>query len=102
MSHLSDERLEETEARIGGLLTVGTRASSLLLAAGLALAFVPAAQHLSRQLLAIGLVVLMATPIARVAASIVGFARGRDWTFVLYTSIVLVLLLSSIAAAVSP
>ena len=43
--------------------------------------------------------VLLATPVARVAVSIAEFARQRDWTFVLYTSIVLALLLGSLLAA---
>jgi uncharacterized membrane protein len=48
-------------------------------------------------LVMLGLLVLMATPVVRVAASLVVFARSRDRAFVLLTSTVLVLLLLSVA-----
>lgn len=44
-----------------------------------------------------GLLVLMATPVVRVAMSLVVFARVRDRAFALLTSAVLVLLLLSLA-----
>ena len=44
---------------------------------------------------AAGLILLIATPILRVAVSIVGFAVQRDRTFVLITSFVLAMLLIS-------
>ena len=43
----------------------------------------------------LGLLLLIATPVARVAVSIVLFARERDYTFVLITSTVLALLILS-------
>lgn len=93
--------LARTEARIGRLLTIGTRVSTTLLAVGLVLSLFAPSSEAARRLLALGLVVLMATPVARVAASVAGFVGQRDWWFVLYTSIVLALLLVSIAAALS-
>jgi uncharacterized membrane protein len=48
-----------------------------------------------RAIVGIGLMLLIATPVARVAISIVAFAYQRDRTFVLITSTVLVLLLLS-------
>lgn len=44
-----------------------------------------------------GLLLLIATPICRVAFSLLGFGMERDWTYVVLTSIVLVVLLYSIA-----
>jgi len=44
-----------------------------------------------------GLLVLIATPVVRVAVSIFAFVYQRDRTFVLITSIVLMLLLASFA-----
>lgn len=44
-----------------------------------------------------GLILLIATPVLRVAVSIVAFARERDRPFVVITSVVLVLLLFSLA-----
>ncbi len=49
-----------------------------------------------RAIVMLGLLVLLATPIARVAASIVAFWHQRDWTFVAITSVVLALLLVSL------
>jgi len=43
----------------------------------------------------VGLLLLIATPILRVAVSIVVFARQRDWVFVLITSFVLAVLILS-------
>jgi uncharacterized membrane protein len=45
----------------------------------------------------LGLLLLIATPIARVAFSLVGFAFERDWTYVAITSIVLAVLIYSVA-----
>jgi uncharacterized membrane protein len=45
----------------------------------------------------LGLLVLIATPIARVAFSLAGFAFERDWTYVAITSIVLAVLIYSVA-----
>jgi len=43
----------------------------------------------------LGLLLLIATPVARVALSIILFARERDFTFVLITTTVLLLLILS-------
>lgn len=43
-----------------------------------------------------GILVLIATPVARVLFSMLGFALERDWTYVLITAIVLALLLYSL------
>lgn len=96
---MTRDDLRHAEVALGRVLTVGTRVSTVCLAAGLVLAFALPGSRLAEVLLALGLVVLMATPVARVAVSIVEFARQRDWIFVLYTSIVLGLLLGSLAVA---
>ncbi len=49
-----------------------------------------------RGLIQLGLLLLIATPIARVALSIVGFALERDRMYVVFTVIVLVILLYSL------
>ena len=43
-----------------------------------------------------GLLLLIATPIARVAVSLIGFALERDRTYVVVTSIVLAILIYSV------
>ena len=87
-------RLERT---IGLVLRVGVTVSSVALAAGLILTFLdaPGAQWL----LHIGILTLLATPVARVLVSIAEYAGDRDWTFVALTAIVLVELLASAVAA---
>jgi uncharacterized membrane protein len=45
----------------------------------------------------LGLLLLIATPIARVAFSVWAFAEERDWLYVTFTLIVLALLLFSLA-----
>ena len=52
-----------------------------------------------RALIQFGLLILIATPVARVAFSIFAFLYERDWTYVLITAIVLVLLLYSLLGA---
>jgi uncharacterized membrane protein len=47
-------------------------------------------------LVQVGLVVLLLTPVARVAASVVGFLLERDWMYVAFTTIVLGILLASL------
>jgi len=46
--------------------------------------------------IALGLVVLIATPIARVSVSIVAFALERDWRYVAVTALVLTILIAGI------
>lgn len=53
-------------------------------------------QFEGRSIVMAGLLVLVATPIMRVAVSIVAFMQVRDRTFVVITSIVLILLLGSL------
>jgi uncharacterized membrane protein len=52
-----------------------------------------------RGLIQLGLLVLLATPIARVAFSVLAFALQRDRTYVVVTLIVLAVLLYSLGAA---
>lgn len=50
----------------------------------------------SRGMIQLGLLLLVATPVARVAFSVWGFAEERDWMYVTFTLIVLVILLYSL------
>jgi uncharacterized membrane protein len=49
-----------------------------------------------RGLIQFGVLVLIATPVARVVFSVIGFARQRDWLYVGVTVIVLMLLIYSV------
>jgi len=87
-------RLERT---IGAVLRAGVIASSLALAVGLLLQFMNA--PVAQVLLHAGILTLLATPVARVVVSIVGYIHVRDWTFSTLTAIVLLELLASAVAA---
>jgi uncharacterized membrane protein len=49
-----------------------------------------------RGIVQLGLLVLIATPVARVFFSAIGFARERDWAYVTFTAIVLAVLVYSL------
>ncbi len=52
-----------------------------------------------RGVIQFGLLLLIATPIARVVFSVAGFVRQRDWLYVAVTTLVLALLLYSLLTA---
>jgi uncharacterized membrane protein len=86
------------ERIIGTVLRVGVNTSTVCLACGVALFFL-SGSPIASILLQAGIVILFATPVARVVVSIVQYAGERDWTFTTLTAIVLVELLASVAAA---
>ncbi|HEY1264057.1 MAG TPA: DUF1634 domain-containing protein [Terriglobales bacterium] len=49
-----------------------------------------------RGIIQLGLLLLIATPIARVAFAIFGFAEEKDWMYVKFTTVVLLILLFSL------
>jgi uncharacterized membrane protein len=60
-------------------------------------AIVRGAEHLQgRNLIQLGLLLLIATPVARVVFSVFAFARQRDWLYVAVTLFVLSVLLVSL------
>ena len=87
------------ELALGRVLGIGVVASSACLAAGLVMTLASAGSAPARGLLALGLVLLMATPVARVALSALSYARRRDWAFVALTLVVFLQLLASIFVA---
>jgi uncharacterized membrane protein len=52
-----------------------------------------------RAIIQLGLLLLIATPIARVAFATFGFAEEKDWMYVLFTGIVLLVLLYSLVGS---
>lgn len=59
------------------------------------------AEGRGRGLIQLGLVLLVATPVARVAVSLIAFERQRDWTYVVVTAFVLLVLVASLAGVTS-
>ena len=113
-----DALLRRAELIISGVLRGGVYLSAGLIALGVILYYVryfadgehtaaPAIPHTLGavasglgtldpvSVIAVGLLVLLATPVVRVAVSIVAFALERDRTYVIITSLVLLILLIS-------
>ena len=90
---------EDIERRLGVVLRSGVVASSTCLAAGLLCSLFLGVPTLANGLLTAGLLLLLATPVARVAASVVQYALQRDWTFTVLTALVLLELLGGVVAA---
>ena len=57
--------------------------------------FVGLAHGAPQAIMVLGLLILLATPVVRVAVSIVAFALERDWTYIAITALVLAILLVS-------
>ncbi len=91
--------LGSLELAIGRVLRLGIATSSACLAAGLLLTLVGLGGSLVRVVLSAGLVILLATPAARVIVSVVEYVRERDWLFVALTLTVLLALAASVVAA---
>jgi uncharacterized membrane protein len=96
MNQVATDRLERW---LGVILRAGAMASAGLLAAGLLLQLVGVEPGLATALTNAGLIVLMATPVARVVVSVVEFVLERDWLFVTLTTVVLIILLGSLAVS---
>jgi uncharacterized membrane protein len=93
------EAFARLERYLGRLLLVGLATASALLTLGLVMQIAAPAGNASGTLLTMGLVTLMATPMLRVIASVVEYARMREWFFVLTTLVVLAELTVSVVVA---
>ena len=87
------------ERLIGHVLRAGVVASSVSLTVGLVLALFYGEGGIAGVLLHTGIIVLLATPVARVIVSIVKYASERDWAFTALTLIVLFELMASAAVS---
>ncbi len=97
MSAPDTDRLERL---LGKILGWGAVASTALLAAGLVLELARVTPGPAAHLTQAGLIILMATPLARVLVSVVEYALSRDWLFMSLTAGVLAILLGSLAVAI--
>ena len=87
------------EVHLGRLLMGGVLLSAAMLFVGLVLWVAGIAPAFSNRVLAVGLMILMATPILRVVVSLVEYARMRDWFFVATTLFVFGVLLVTLTIA---
>lgn len=95
----SEDALQRLELTLGRLLQIGVIAAAIALAAGLVVWMTIGPSEIATTALAIGLIVLMATPIIRVVVSLVAYIRMRDWFFVVTTVMVFVLLAATVTLA---
>ena len=93
MSTADGDVLGRLELQLGRLLFAGVMSSAICLGVGLVVAITGAYPAAANGILTTGLVILMITPIGRVVASLVVYARMRDWIFVATTILVFVVLL---------
>jgi uncharacterized membrane protein len=87
------------ERLIGIVLRAGVMVSSTCLAVGLLLSLATGGHAMAALLLNVGIVVLLATPLARVIVSTVQYIGERDWLFATLTLVVLLELVASAVAA---
>lgn len=87
------------ERLIGIVLRAGVMASSTCLAVGLLLSLATGGHAMAALLLNVGIVVLLATPLARVIVSTAQYIGERDWLFATLTLVVLLELVASAVAA---
>ena len=99
MTESTEPDLGRLEVVIGRLLRAGVLASSLFLACGLILTIAGISRAMAEMALSAGLLVLLATPVARVIVSVTEYLRERDWMFVWLTLGVLLALAGSAVAA---
>jgi Predicted membrane protein len=91
--------MERLETTIGEVLRFGTITSSTMFAVGLLITVTGYQPMVAQLLLGTGLIILLATPPARVVVSVIEYIREGDWTFVVLTLIVLMALAGSVVAA---
>jgi Protein of unknown function (DUF1634) len=88
------------ERTVGRVLRTGIGATTVCLSGGLALKLMGISHRPAELLLTIGLMLLLATPVARVVVSVVDYARERNWVFFGLTVIVLAELAASVLYAI--
>ena len=89
------DAIDRLEIRVGRLLEIGVMLSAACLGLGLLVWIATGPSRPANTLLAVGLVSLMVTPLARVVASLIAWVRLRDWFFVATTVMVFVVLIAA-------
>jgi uncharacterized membrane protein len=97
--HVRGREMTGLELIIGKVLFAGVATSSTCLAVGLVLSMVGGMATATAFLLSAGIVILLATPVARVTVSMIDYFIERDWIFAGLTAVVLAELLASVVAA---
>jgi uncharacterized membrane protein len=92
---IDDAAIERLEITLGRLLRAGVTLAGACMTIGLVIWIVRGRGHFASPLLTAGLIILMMTPLARVFASLVVYAKQRDWFFVTTTLLVFVVLIAA-------
>ncbi len=87
------------ERAVGAVLRAGVTISIVCMVLGLITTLATGEGEAARLLLHAGIIILLATPVARVVVSIAQYVMFRDWAFAVLTTIVLVELAASAIAA---
>ncbi len=87
------------ERLLGRVLHAGAITSTVLLTLGVLLTLTWPGSSLAGGLTTAGLLILIGTPVARVLASVLGYAAERDWVFFGLTLLVLATLGGSLVVA---
>lgn len=91
-----DEQVERVELAIAKLLRFGTVTATLLMASGLAVLLLQVPTALGPTLITTGLIVLVCTPLLRVAAALLIYLRVGDRTYSLISLTVLAIVFAGI------
>jgi uncharacterized membrane protein len=98
---MNTEAVMRFERLLGIVLRAGAVTSTTLLSLGLLFLLAAPSRPLGSWMATVGLLILIATPVARVVTSVVQYAAERDWLFAILTAMVLVVLLGSLLVALS-
>lgn len=93
--HEAASRHEPIEMVLARLLRLGSIVAAILLAVGIG-AMLLGHTGIAPQIISAGLLALLATPVMRVAAAGVIFARDRDWRFAFFCCVVLCALVAGV------
>ncbi len=92
---IDDAAVARLEITLGRLLRIGVTSAALFMTVGLVLWMANGSPRFATPLLTAGLIILMITPLARVVASLIVYARMRDWFFVATTTMVFAVLIAA-------
>jgi uncharacterized membrane protein len=96
---MSTEAADRLERLLGIVLRAGATASTTLLAVGLLFLVVAPSHPWGSAIATAGILILIATPVARVVTSVAQYATEGDWLFTALTATVLVILFGSLLVA---
>lgn len=91
-THTHSEKVEAVEVIVAKALRVGVGVAAGLIALGLVLSELAVTPDKAAELVTAGLMVLVLTPVLRVVAALWVYVRERDYTYALFSLVVLTVL----------